>query len=176
MFLLSRLSCFWLFQITAFNFLVLLAHMFFMTRKAGTAISLRKLPCHRHFCSKNCRMTARPKEKLRPTSFQPKGFFQPKSFFWPKGIWMIGSRCWMLGSRESLFLIIIILASLGFGGNLSHCSSSIFPPSYWDQTNTISSPQKKTKKFKIDPFLNFCETVCPNSRDWLKQSVWHCDG
>ena len=29
------------------------------------------------------------------------------------------------------------LASLGFGGNLSHCSLSIFPPSYLDQTNTI---------------------------------------
>ena len=43
---------------------------------------------------------------------------------------MIGSRCWMLGSRESLLLIIISLASLGFGGNLSHCSLSIFPPSY----------------------------------------------
>ena len=29
------------------------------------------------------------------------------------------------------------LASLGFGGNLSHCSLSTFPPSCWDQINTI---------------------------------------
>ena len=32
---------------------------------------------------------------------------------------------------------IFSLASLGFGGNLSHYFLSIFPPSYWDQTNTI---------------------------------------
>ena len=29
------------------------------------------------------------------------------------------------------------MASLGFGGNFSHCSLSIFPPSYRDQMNTI---------------------------------------
>ena len=36
----------------------------------------------------------------------------------------------MLRSRESLLLIIFSFASLGFGGNLSHFSLLIFPPSY----------------------------------------------
>ena len=68
---------------------------------------------------------------------------------------MIGSRCWMLGSGESLLLIIFSLASLGFGGNLSHCSLLIFPPSYWDQTNTILlQPFHATRGKVLDFWVN----------------------